>query len=364
VLNRLYTRPSGVLPKEILIPVPFEDMEILEDFLSREKGSRVHITAVQRGERRHLIDLAYENARQALKERLSRHVDDDSVVAEVQRTLTLRRPPARVEAFDISNIQGTNSVASMVVWDHNHAAKDDYRRFKIKSFTGSDDFRSMFEVVTRRYSRVLAEQAPLPDLILIDGGKGQVNVARAALDELGISATQVDVIGLAKGRTEERRERRFRNRPARATDYEYVVKPELKGEIELKRNSATLHFLQRIRDESHRFAIAFHRSLRKKEALHSELEEFPGIGKKRVQALLRHFGSLKRVREASLAELKALPGLPAPAAQRIFEAYHAEDVAPDGVPGHAPDEAGPDAPVQAAGVAPEGGSEAAKPSVA
>jgi len=328
VLNRLYTRPSAVLPNTILIPVPVDDMDVLEDFLSQEKGSRVHITVVQRGERRHLVDLAYENARQALKERLARHLDDESVLAEVQRALSLRRLPRRVEAFDISNIQGTNSVASLVAWENNHAAKDGYRRFKIKSFTGSDDFRAMYEVLTRRYSRVLAEGSPLPDLILIDGGKGQVNVARHALDELGISPTQVDVIGLAKGRTEERRERRLHTRPARATDYEYVVKPELKGEIELKRNSATLHFLQRIRDESHRFAIAFHRAMRKREALHSELEELPGVGKKRVRALLQHFGSLKRVRTATLAELKALPGLPAPAAQRIFDAYHAEEVEP------------------------------------
>ena len=329
VMSRLYTRPSGVLPKEILIPVAIEDMDVLEEFLGKERGGRVHITVVQRGDKRHLIDLAYDNARQALRERLSRHVDDEAIVQEVQRALTLRRPPRRVEAFDISNIQGTNSVASLVVWEGNRASKDDYRRFKIKSFAGSDDFRAMHEVVLRRYGRVLEEGLALPDLILIDGGKGQVNAARVALDELGISPTQVDLIGLAKGRTEERRERRFRTRPARAMDYEYVVKPELKGEIELKRNSTTLHFLQRIRDESHRFAIAFHRSLRKKEALHSELEELVGVGKKRTQTLLRHFGSLKRVREASLAELKAVPGLPTPTARRIFETYHAEEAGPD-----------------------------------
>jgi excinuclease ABC subunit C len=142
----------------VLIPEPIEDQDVLEEFLTKEKGSRVHITVVQRGDKRHLNDLAYENAHAALKERLSRHVDDDSVLLEVQRTLGLRRPPRRVEAFDISNIQGTNSVASMVVWDSNHASKDDYRRFKIKSFVGSDDFRAMFEVVTRRYSRVLEER--------------------------------------------------------------------------------------------------------------------------------------------------------------------------------------------------------------
>jgi excinuclease ABC subunit C len=188
-----------------------------------------------------------------------------------------------------------------------------------------------------------------------------VNVARHALDELGISASQADIVGLAKGRKEERRERRFRTRPSRVTDYEYVVKPELKGEIELKRNSATLHFLQRIRDESHRFAIAFHRALRKREALHSELEELPGVGKKRVRALLRHFGSLKRIREATLAELQAMPGLPAPAAQRIFESYHAEEVEP--AQGDARESDSPF--VEPPNAAPPGGdTQAAKPSVA
>ncbi|HUJ75744.1 MAG TPA: excinuclease ABC subunit UvrC, partial [bacterium] len=329
VLNRLYTRPSALLPKEVLIPVPVEDLEVLEEFLSKEKGSRVHITVVQRGDKRHLIELAEENARRALKERLANRVDDEAVLQEVQRTLHLRHLPRRVEAFDISNIQGAHPVASLVAWDSNRPAKESYRKFKIGTLSGQpDDFQAMHEVLTRRYARVLQEQQPLPDLILIDGGKGQVNVARHVLDSLGVSPTQVDLIGLAKGRTEQRRERRFRARATREQDYEYVVKPELKGEINLKQNSATLHFLQRIRDETHRFAITFHRSLRKRQTLHSELEDVPGVGRKRAQALLRHFGSLKALREADLAALQAMPGVGPSLAERLYAALHAAPGAP------------------------------------
>lgn len=317
VLNRLYTRPTALLPKEILIPELVEDMEVLEEFLSKEKGGRVRITVVQRGEKRHLIDLAQENARRALKERLVNKVDDETVLTEVQRSLDLRRLPRRVESFDISNLAGASTVAALVAWLDNKPDKDNYRKFRIRTVSGPDDFRAMYEVLTRRYERVLREKLPLPDLILIDGGKGQVNVARHVLDALGISPTQVDVIGLAKGRTDRRLGRR-----TKGLDFEYVVKPELKGEINLKANSTTLHFLQRIRDETHRTAIAFHRQLRRRETLTTELQALPGVGKKRAAALLKHFGSLKAVKEAPLDALLAMPGLPSSTARRVWAAYH------------------------------------------
>jgi excinuclease ABC subunit C len=246
---------------------------------------------------------------------MQQHVDDGAVLGEVQQQLGLRRLPERVEAFDISNMQGSHTVASMVVWERNRAAKQDYRKFRIRAADGPDDFRSMHEVLTRRYRRVLTGEQPLPDLILIDGGKGQVNIAAHVLGSLGIGPQDVDLIGLAKGRSERRRG------VARGgeEDYEYVVKPSQKNELRLRKNSATLHFLQRIRDESHRFAITFHRSLRKRETLRSDLEALPGIGRKRAQALLRHFGSMKAVRGASLAELQAAPGVSAGLAQRIHD---------------------------------------------
>jgi len=315
-LGRMYTRPAALLPREILLPFPVEDMDVLEDFLTGERGGRVRMLPVQRGAKRKLIDMAEHNARRELAEKMVGYVDDHTVLEEVKRFLHLRRIPDRVEAFDISNIQGTDSVASMVVWESNRAAKSDYRKFKIRTVEGPDDFQAMFEVVTRRYRRAVTGEQPLPDLILIDGGKGQVNSAARALDELGISRTQVDVIGLAKGRTDRRL-----GRVLGVEDYEYVVKPDMKNELRLKRNSSTLHFLQRIRDESHRFAITFHRSLRRKKALSTELESIEGVGKKRAHALLLHFGSLKRVQAADVEAISEVPGISTHTAERIHAAY-------------------------------------------
>ncbi|MDH4247351.1 MAG: excinuclease ABC subunit UvrC [Deltaproteobacteria bacterium] len=320
VMARLYTRPAALFPREILLPEPVEDMDVLEDFLTTERGGRVRILTVQRGDKRRLIELAEENARRHLKERLVNTVDDDTVLAEVQRTLHLRRPPRRVEAFDISNIQGTDTVASMVVFQENRPHTDDYRKFRIRSVTSPDDFTAMLEVLTRHYRRVSAGEGALPDLILIDGGKGQVNIAEQVLTALGISLSQVDLIGLAKGRTEKRAGRGRGN----LEDYEYVVKPNMKNELRLRRNSTTLHFLQRIRDESHRFAITYHRTLRRKHTLRTGLMELEGVGPSRARTLLRHFGSLRRVKAASLEELLRVPGLPRAAAERIHATYRGE----------------------------------------
>ena len=315
VLAQLYTRPSALLPREVLIPAPVDDQALLEGLMSEQRGTRVQLLVPQRGDKRRMMGMAEANAKRLLGERMQQHVDDGAVLGEVQQQLGLRRLPERVEAFDISNMQGSHTVASMVVWERNRAAKQDYRKFRIRAADGPDDFRSMHEVLTRRYRRVLTGEQPLPDLILIDGGKGQVNIAAHVLGSLGIGPQDVDLIGLAKGRSERRRG------VARGgeEDYEYVVKPSQKNELRLRKNSATLHFLQRIRDESHRFAITFHRSLRKRETLRSDLEALPGIGRKRAQALLRHFGSMKAVRGASLAELQAAPGVSAGLAQRIHD---------------------------------------------
>ena len=321
VLRALYTRPSALLPREVLIPCPTDDLEIMEAFLSRERGSKVSILPVQRGPKKKLVEMAEKNARQNVKERISRRRDDQTVLEEVKRTLHLSRLPTRVEAFDISNIQGSHTVASMVVWEDNQPCKSDYRKYKIRSVEGPDDFKSMYEVLTRRYKRALTGEQPLPDLILIDGGKGQLNIAEHVLISMGIDGKQVDLIGLAKGRSEKRRGVVREN----DQDLEYVVKPNRKNEIRLKRNSAVLHFLQRIRDESHRTAVGFHRTVRKKGTLRSELEDIPGLGKKRVQTLLRHFGSLRGVREASLEELVDVPGLPQNLAQVVFENFHPPD---------------------------------------
>ncbi|MDH5751915.1 MAG: excinuclease ABC subunit UvrC [Deltaproteobacteria bacterium] len=349
VLARLYSRPAAVFPREVLLPLPVEDMDVLEDFLSREKGSRVRVHVVQKGEKKRLLELAGRNARHSLAERLTRVVDDETVLEEVRRELKLARLPRRVEAFDISNIQGTDTVASMVVFEDNRPAKEDYRKYAIRSAGertprpdvsagglsaglaagqaagrgagyggGPDDFLAMYEVLTRRYRRTAGGEHPLPDLILIDGGKGQLNIAIQVLGELGISLGDVDLVSLAKGRTEKRSGGRSGVAPE--VDYEYVVKPHRKNELRLRSNSTALHFLQRVRDESHRFAVKYHRELRRRRNLRTGLLELEGVGPTRAKALLRHFGSLRRVRSASLAELLQVPGLPRKAAESIHAA--------------------------------------------
>ncbi|MDH4224772.1 MAG: excinuclease ABC subunit UvrC [Deltaproteobacteria bacterium] len=323
VLNRLYTSPTAQPPREVVLPVDYEDRPVLAEFLSDRGAGRVKLTVALKGEKRRLVEMGEANARLAVKERMVRHVSDDQILGEVRRSLHLRRIPRRVEAFDISNIQGRHQVASMVSWNDNRPDKDGYRKFKIQTVVGPDDFASMEEVLTRRYTRLVADGAPLPDLILIDGGKGQVNMAWSVLEKLGISPTRLDLIGLAKGRTEKRRAGSKRLQETRLVDFEYVVKPQMKNEITLKRNSPTLHFLQRIRDETHRFAITYHRALRSKSTIRSGLDHLPGIGPKRVKLLLRHFGSLKRVGEADLDELLRVPGLPPKLAAEIYQSLGA-----------------------------------------
>jgi excinuclease ABC subunit C len=205
------------------------------------------------------------------------------------------------------------TVASLVCWRQNHPHKEGYRKYRIRSVAGGDDFASMEEVLTRRYKRAVSGERPLPDLILIDGGKGQVNAAAAALQRLGIRSGEVELLGLAKGRSERlRRLRRKHNE-----DFEYVVRPNQKNEIRLPRNSVVLHFLQNIRDETHRFAVEFQRSLKRKQNLSSLIDEIPGVGPQRKRGLLRHFGSLKRLQSATIAEIVEAPGIPEPLAAEI-----------------------------------------------
>jgi excinuclease ABC subunit C len=204
------------------------------------------------------------------------------------------------------------TVASMVCWKKNAPSNKDYRKYKITSISGPDDFASMKEVLTRRYKRTLAEGKKLPDLILVDGGKGQISIAAKVLKDLNI-LRKVDLIGLAKGRSKKKSGRsRGQN-----VDYEYVVKPNQKNEIRLRRNSNVLYFLQNIRDESHRFAIEFQRKLKRKHTLHSQIDDIPGIGPKRRKLLLKHFGSLTLLKQASTDEIMQVPGIPHKMAREI-----------------------------------------------
>jgi excinuclease ABC subunit C len=217
--------------------------------------------------------------------------------------------PRRIEAFDISNIQGTEVVASMVSFENNLPDKRNYKRFKIRSVEGQDDFASMAEVVRRRYARA-KEEGSLPDLILIDGGKGQLNAALDALIELEVKGP--DVIGLAKARSGEEGSTR---------EFERVFLPGVEEPIILEPTSSTTHLVARVRDEAHRFAIEYHRKLREKKAVRSELDDIPGIGDARKKALLRHFGSLAKIKEATAEELISVKGMTKKVAEEIVNFY-------------------------------------------
>jgi excinuclease ABC subunit C len=311
-LHRIYMPEGSIVPREILLPFEYTDRKLLEDALNKKSERRVYVVCPQKGRKKELVIMAYNNAKVNLSEERRRYAKKTNILKHVKYELKLNRLPEVVEAFDISHLSGTMTVASMVCWRNNSASKKDYRKYKIKSISGPDDFASMKEVLTRRYKRTLAEGEKLPDLILIDGGKGQINIAEKVLAELGI-LRKVDLIGLAKGRSA----RKMGRSRGQNVDYEYVVKPKQKNEIRMRRNSEVLYFLQNIRDESHRFAIEFQRKLKRKDTLHSRIDDLQGIGPKRRRLLLKHFGSLTGLRQASLDEIVQVPGIPQNLAQEI-----------------------------------------------
>jgi len=304
-LHRIYMPEGSIVPREILLPFEYSDRKLLEDALNKKSKKRVHVVCPQKGRKKELVSMAFSNAKVNLSEQRIRSSKNKNVLQHVKFELKLNRLPEVVEAFDISHLSGTMTVASMVCWKKNAPSNKDYRKYKITSINGPDDFASMKEVLTRRYKRTLSEGKKLPDLILVDGGKGQISIAAKVLTDLDI-LRKVDLIGLAKGRSEKKRGRsRGQN-----VDYEYVVKPNQKNEIRLRRNSDVLYFLQNIRDESHRFAIEFQRKLKRKHTLHSQIDDIPGIGPKRRKLLLKHFGSLTLLKQATTDEIMQVPGIP------------------------------------------------------
>jgi excinuclease ABC subunit C len=256
----------------------------------------------QRGRRRDLVAMVEENAALALQTHLlSRSSRRHVVVEDPRRALGLPEPPHRIEGFDISNIQGQEAVGSMVVWEAGAMKKDDYKRFKIRTVPGADDFAMMAEVLRRRYGKALEEGSALPDLVLLDGGRGQLNAGLRVLEELGLD--YLPIVALAK-RAEE------------------VYHPGSLHPLVLDLASPALQTLQRIRDEAHRFAITYHKTLRQKRTLVSVLDQIPGIGPTIRTSLLRHLGSARRVRAASVAELAAVPKVTPKLAQRIYDFFH------------------------------------------
>ena len=301
-------------PKEILVPVDIEAKDELEEMLSHRRGSKVRLITPQRGDKAAILELAQDNAQHGFHEQRRKTGALDDVLSNLRRRLRLRNLPQRIECFDISNLGDQRIVGSKVVFDRGTPAKQRYRRYQVRSTSGQDDFASMYEVLSRRFRRGL-EEGDLPDLVVIDGGKGQLGVARAVFKDLGIE--RVDLVSLAKSRVQGTDDQ---DAPVRSD--ERVFKPDLRDPIVLSQTSAELLLLSRIRDEAHRFAITFQRELRRKDRLRSPLDDIPGVGPTRKKALLKHLGSLKRVRAASVEELAAVPGIGRKAADTIYRALH------------------------------------------
>jgi excinuclease ABC subunit C len=369
-----YYESGAFIPKELLLPMELPEPEGREAWLSERKGERVRVHAPERGEKARLLEMASENARHNFDERQRTQKNSFETLQRLQTRLRLPRLPRRIECFDVSTFQGQLTVGSQVVFTDGEPDKSGYRLFKVRGEAAGDDFASMFQVLTRRLQRGI-EQQDLPDLLLVDGGKGQLNVARAALKEVGLSLSEVPLAGLAKSRVLEDEERfaarqgyavsdawastsTFDSTSASALPSPSTSDPTVpststrtpgrsrrkgrfvKGEIErspervflpgqknpvvLRQNTGELFLLARLRDEAHRFAITYHRKLRRERNFRSVLEEVPGIGDKRKRALLSHFGSLRRIRAAAPSEIAQVEGFNLQLAERVHRFLDAE----------------------------------------
>ncbi|TMB11107.1 MAG: excinuclease ABC subunit UvrC [Deltaproteobacteria bacterium] len=393
-----YYESGALIPKELLLPMHLPDAEMREVWLSEKKGERVRVHVPERGEKVRLVEMAMENARQSFEEKARSQQSQLEALTRLQSRLRLPRLPQRIECFDISTFQGQLTVGSQVVFSDGEPDKSGYRLFKVRGDAAGDDFASMFQVLTRRLKRG-AEEQNLPDLLVVDGGKGQLNVARAALKEAGLTLQEVPLAGLAKSRVLEDEERFAARQGFRVAEAwaekagpepvvpqiggegsaapvppdppsrrgrsrqkgrfvkgdierspERVFLPGQKNPVVLRQNTSELHLLARLRDEAHRFAITFHRKLRRERNFRSLLEEIPGIGDKRKRALLGHFGSLKRIRAATVEEIAQVEGFNLQLAERVqrFLAAQSAEVeareAAEGgaeLDGGAPPDAGP-----------------------
>ena len=306
-----YYATGTLIPDEIVVGTDLEDGDLLGDWLSSVRGKRVKIVEPRRGTRARLVELADRNAAASAASRHGKDADAEALLDKVAHRLALARPPRRIECFDIAHIQGSETVASMVTFVDGVPARNLYRKFKIRT-VDNNDFAAMYEVLTRRFKRVSDgsdEAWAPPDLLVIDGGKGQLGMAVAALTDLGVTLggdAGLEVIGLAK-----ERELDAGSAPDR------IYRRTVKDSIPLRPNSPELYVLARIRDEAHRFANTFHRDRRSKATLRSELDDIPGIGATRRQRLLKQFGSVRAIRQATIDELARAPGMTRKAAEQV-----------------------------------------------
>lgn len=332
VLNAVYGE-GGDIPDELLLPLAPPDLAALQELISERRGRAVELLVPQRGDKVALVELARTNAEASFKKQLDAADRQQAALVELAKVCGLPAPPRRIECFDNSNIQGTDPVAAMAVFIDGQPSRAHYRRYRVKTVVGADDFATMREILTRRVRRGL-DEGDLPDLLVVDGGKGQLNAALAVLADLGLAdltrpgddgRPRLHVVGIVKPKTERRRGDR------EATDR--VVLPGVKDPVRLPHNSGALRVLQAIRDEVHDTAVRYHRFVRDKRSLTSALERLPGIGAARRTALLQRFGSAEAVALASEDELAAVPGIGPAVARRVKAALDAA----------APPQGGPDA---------------------
>jgi excinuclease ABC subunit C len=313
------------VPRHIIVPVPLPEAELIESWLAERRGGKVELLVPQRGEKRRLVEMAAKNARESMEQARVKWLADrgktQTALSQLQDELDLPVLPARIECYDISNIQGTSSVGSMVVFADGHPRPQEYRRFRIKSVTGANDFASMAEVLRRRFrrarERLVLESgadapaiegeselqgkidesfAALPDLVIIDGGKGQLSAVLDVMRDMGVK--HIPAVGLAK-------------------QHEEIYVQDVSDPIVLPRSSEALYLVQRIRDEAHRFAITYHRGVRSKAGMQSALDLIPGVGPKRRKALIKKFGSVKGIREATVDEIASTVGFTAALAEKV-----------------------------------------------
>ena len=305
-----YYREGKFIPAQILLPKGVSEQNLIEERLADLKGKKVRILVPVRGDRKHLLKMASENAEKYLHSEAELERDRKKILEALREKLHLRRTPRRIEAFDISNFQGGHAVGSMVFFEDGRPHKEGYRHFKIRTVEGADDYGMMYEVLLRRYKKAVGEN-DLPDLVLLDGGKGQLNVAQEVFKELQIK--EIDLISLAKGKMIE---------GTRAARYgkteEKIFHPQYKEPFHLGKQSPLLHFLDRIRDEAHRFAITYHKKMRSKETIKSVIGNIGGIGKVRERELLKHFGSVEGIKKAGLADLGKAPKMDEKLAQKVY----------------------------------------------
>jgi excinuclease ABC subunit C len=309
LLKQMYLDQAYV-PKHIYVPVDFPDRTLLADALRERCGHKIEIAAPQRGDKRSLVDLVCQNAKQSYDQRFRVLQPSIQHMQEaLQEALTLAEPPERIECFDISHIQGAETVASMVVWEKGAMKKADYRKFQVKTVSGVDDFASMREIIHRRYKRLQEDKKPMPSLVLIDGGLGQLHAAAEALEEIGLTTQPLASI-------------------AKREEIIYVHGQE-DDPVVLERRSPVLHVIQKIRDESHRFAVTYHRKRRQMRDRTSELDEIPGVGAVTRQRLLEHFGSVRALKQMAEKNPDALTAVVNKATAEKIRRFFAEGVDPD-----------------------------------